>query len=114
MIVEIVCRDILFITRLEGLLQGLELEFTHRTPPGVHGNGPQPALGIIDLALGSDALRQEALSANHPLIAFGPHVATDLLAEAKSLGCRVVLTRSALAARLRPSVIALLELADTL
>lgn len=109
MTIDICTRDLFFIAKLRALLAGLPAEVRSRTPGAASA---RPAdLTILDLGLPLEIVRAEIVAAEgHPVIAYGPHVATDLLAQARDFGCAAVLTHGALEQRLRPTAIRLLAL----
>lgn len=105
--IEIVCADLLLVSRIRGVLQGLPVRISQRRP-GSPANGLAD-LRIVDMSPGLVQLRAEIEgSEGRPVIAFGPHVARELFAGARALGCAQVLSHGALGARLRPTVMRLL------
>lgn len=109
--IEIVCADLFLVSRVRGALAGLPVRISQRrpaTPPAL-----QADLRIVDMSAGLLCLREEIESSHgRPVIAFGPHVARDLFAGARSLGCAAVLSHGALGVRLRPAVTRLLPLEE--
>lgn len=111
MMIDLCTQDLFFQAKIRGLLGGLPAAVRSRGPASPP---PEPAdLTILDLGLPIGAVRSEiAAAGTRPVIAFGPHVARDLLAEARALGCAAVLSHGALEKQLRPTVSRLLGLPE--
>ncbi|MEX1015362.1 MAG: hypothetical protein WDZ31_01350 [Phycisphaeraceae bacterium] len=111
------CADLIFATRIRATAEALglvtrpvrdaemlrkRLEQVDDGTPG-RPNDPVTAL-MLDLDAGEPALPLIKQTKQHdptiPVIAFGPHVAVDLLDAAKQQGADVVLPRGAFTARL--------------
>ena len=105
----LISRDLIFTTKITGTARALGYRIA------VAGNGAlalklieesKPKVVIVDLAAGeparSEAIRgyQAAAGTETPVIAFGSHVDTESLKEARDAGCREVMPRSKFSAEL--------------
>jgi hypothetical protein len=102
-------RDLIFTSKIQGTAKalGYQLEVIGDLPRAKSAIGMlHPYVIFIDLTAGnlssSDAIRDYVKLAGPDvwLVAFGPHVEEEALANAKAAGCQVVLPRSKFADRL--------------
>ena len=111
MIVLAVVDGLLFQAKIQAAAAPLGVEVRiARTLAQAQDAWSDPAVVIVDLNLASaDPLEVvRALRAQHPavpIIGYGSHVQTELLAQARAAGCTRVLPRSAFAHQL-PSLLA--------
>lgn len=104
--VLLVTRDLMIESRVAGAAAAAGLRFLSASDPGraMSVDAPRLRLVLVDLQPGMTGLRtvveQFQTSRQIPVVAFGSHVATALLDEARSTGCHEVLPRSRLHAGL--------------
>ncbi|MFN9267786.1 MAG: hypothetical protein ACK5V1_03965 [Planctomycetaceae bacterium] len=99
-------RDLMLESRVAGDAQAQGWRFAAEAHPAVPPSRVDPAvcrLVVFDLTLGTESL---ATLVNYwqterqvPVLAFGSHVSTELLATAERVGCREVWTRGRLHAQ---------------
>ena len=101
MIVLAIVDDLMFQAKIQGAAApvGVEVRIA-KTLVQAQEASSEAAVVIVDLGLGSaDPLEIiRTLRAQHPavpIIGYGSHVETDLLAQARAAGCTTVLPRSA-------------------
>ncbi|MFM8289733.1 MAG: hypothetical protein ACKOGA_23840 [Planctomycetaceae bacterium] len=99
-------RDLMLESRVAGDAQAQGWRFVAEAHPVVPPSRVDPAacrLVVFDLTLGTDSLASLVAywqtERRVPVLAFGSHVATELLATAERLGCREVWTRGRLHAQ---------------
>jgi CheY-like chemotaxis protein len=100
MIVLAVVDDLIFQTKIEGAAggRGVEVRFA-KTMAQAREAGAEAVVVVVDLNLSSaDALEVvRGMRERHPaapIIGYGSHVQTELLAQARAAGCSTVLPRS--------------------
>lgn len=108
------CRDLIFSTKIRSTAEHLGVPFRGAaTPKAVadrlnqvdDGRLNQPVTGVlVDMEMGGDALAIIRQVKEHspavPVIAFGSHVAVELLAAARDAGADAVMPRSQFTAQL--------------
>ena len=103
-VVLFISNDLMFASKIKTAASSCNMDF--RSANGIErvqqlfesGSGPV-AVAIADLvAVGADIDKLASLAqVNHvPVLAYSPHVQTDLIAKAESAGCTKVLTRGQL------------------
>ncbi len=105
----LLCRDLFFVSKVTGTARALGHLLKVASSPAraeeLIAQGP-PKVVFVDLAAGdlvaAPALRlyQKAAGPATPFVAFGSHVDTVALADARAAGCDPVLPRSAFTAEL--------------
>ncbi|MFN6106538.1 MAG: hypothetical protein ACK5EA_19070 [Planctomycetaceae bacterium] len=104
--VLLLTRDLMIESRIAGAAAAAGLRFLSAPDPGraMSVDTPRLRLVMVDLQTGITGLaavvQQFQTSRQIPVVAFGSHVATALLDEARSAGCHEVLPRSRLHAGL--------------
>jgi CheY-like chemotaxis protein len=104
--VLLVTRDLMIESRIAGAAAASGLRFLSAPHParGLEIDAPRLRLVLVDLQPGMTGLpalvEQFQTSRQIPVVAFGSHVATALLDEARQAGCHEVLPRSRLHAGL--------------
>lgn len=95
--------DLLFQSQVRVAMQGTDAELLFVTSPDALPAAPPPSLGVFDLSSGDlSALRQfRQKFPTVPTLAFLPHVATDLKAQAEALGCTQVVSRFEFSSNIR-------------
>jgi CheY-like chemotaxis protein len=104
--VLLVTRDLMIESRVSGAAGTAGLRFLSAVDPGraLSVDAPRLRLVLVDLQPGMTGLpalvEQFQTTRKIPVVAFGSHVATALLDEARQAGCHEVLPRSRLHAGL--------------
>ena len=112
------CADLIFATKIRSTCEALGVvsrparnaEMLQKRLDRVNDSKPNDAVSLvlIDLDIGADALGLIAMARSHdaalPVIAWGPHIAVELLNKASAAGASQVMTRGSFTQQLPESL----------